>query len=353
MKNWKQVIVSQTISVLKTLEIIDRSTMQIALVIDENGHLLGTVTDGDIRRALIQGVGLSEPVSKIMQRNFSYVLAGDGRQKALSLMRKNSLHQLPVLDESMNPVGLYIIDELLQCGQRSNSVVLMAGGKGKRLQPLTNHCPKPMLNVGGKPVLESILENFVDQGFTQFYLSVNYKAEIIQNHFGDGSRWGVEIDYLTESKPLGTAGALSMLPKNQEAPIIVMNGDILTKVDFNQLLEFYKENNSYATMCVRGYQEIIPYGIVSIEQNRLTKIEEKPVRQCFVNAGLYVLDPGILFAISPDSFLNMPDLFADLLKKGKSVTAYPIREYWIDIGRIDDYEKASEEYKEVFGHYVD
>ena len=349
MNEWKEVVLSLSTKMIDAIAVIDKTALQIALVVDDNYCLIGTVTDGDIRRALLQGVGLNETVSRTMQRNFSYALVGDGREKALSLMRNNCLHQLPVLDELMHLVGLYTIDGILLCGQRSNCVVLMAGGEGKRLQPLTNHCPKPMLNVGGKPVLESILENFIDQGFSHFYLSVNYKAEMIRNHFGDGSRWGVEIGYLNESKPLGTAGALSMLPSKPEAPVIVMNGDILTKVNYSELLDFHEENQSYATMCVRGYKDTIPYGVVSIKQNLLTKIEEKPVRQCFVNAGLYVLSPSVLDNIPPDSFLNMPDLFADLLKKGRCVTAYPIRDYWIDIGHIDDYEKANGDYKQVFG----
>jgi dTDP-glucose pyrophosphorylase len=349
MNEWRKVVIPLTATIVDALMAIDRSSLQIALVVDKDFCLIGTVTDGDIRRSLLGGASLDEPVSKIMKQQFSYTLIGDGKEKALALMRSQCIHQIPVLDEGKHLVGLYTIDDILASRQIPNPVVLMAGGEGKRLQPLTRQCPKPMLNVGGKPVLESIIGTFVEQGFNSFYLSVNYMAEMIRNYFGDGSRWGININYLTEDKPLGTAGALSLLPEKPEVPIIVMNGDILTKVNYCELIEFHQLNNSLATMAVRGYQDIIPFGVVSIDNNRLIKIEEKPVRRCFVNAGIYVLSPNALEMIPQNSFFNMTDLFVKLMDNDENVTAFPIQDYWIDIGRMDDYERANGDFNQVFG----
>lgn len=348
MVSWRDAVVRPEATVIEVLSVLDQSAQQIALVVDEEYRLLGTVTDGDIRRALLRGGRLNDDVSSIMQKEFVFARAGDSREKALAVMRNKLFHQLPILDESHRLVGLYTIDEILVSGQRSNPVVIMAGGEGKRLQPLTEKCPKPMLQVGGKPVLETILNNFIDQGFSRFYMSVHYKSEVIREYFGDGSHWGVEINYINESRPLGTAGALSMLPGDVHESVIVINGDILTKINYGQLLGFHERYGSNATMCVRMYQDMIPYGVVTMENSRLLKIEEKPVRQCYVNAGIYVLNKNALEMIPMNTFFNMPDVFERLIREGKCVTAYPIEEYWIDIGRINDYEQANGDFERIF-----
>jgi len=226
---------------------------------------------------------------------------------------------------------------------------LMAGGLGSRLGELTKDTPKPLLKVGTKPILEVILENFISHGFHRFYISVNYKAEMIRDYFGDGSRWGVEIRYLHEHKRLGTAGALSLLPDNPTLPVLVMNGDLLTKVNFRQLIDFHNETNSKATMCVREFELQVPYGVVQIANHRLRAIEEKPVQRFFVNGGIYVLSPDMLQFIPEDSFYDMPTLFDEIIARGEETSVFPIREYWIDIGRADDFERANDEvYKEGF-----
>lgn len=348
MKDWKKILVSPSDSILRTLEIIDHSAMQIAIVVDENNRLLGTVTDGDIRRGILKGLSLDSAISQVMNTNFSFSRVEDGREKALAIMSNKRLHQLPVIDENGCLVGIQTIDSLMAKRSRENIVLLMAGGLGSRLQPLTVNCPKPLLKVGGKPILESIIESFIEQGFKKFYISINYKGEMIEEYFKNGSDLGVEIDYIREDKRLGTAGALRLLPNKNAHPIIVMNGDILTKVDFRSLLDFHNDQGVDATISIREYQLEVPYGVVSIDKNRLKGIEEKPKERFYINAGLYVLNPEIIEFIPRNSYFDMPELFKRLMREQKETAVYPIREYWMDIGHMDDYEKANGEYMEVF-----
>ncbi len=346
---WQEVLIKPDTPIVKAIEIIDQGDLQIALVVNEKGQLQGTVTDGDIRRAILRQLSLNEHVNKIMNRNPRFVYQEQPREIAVSLMRNNKIRQIPIVDEDLCVVGVEIADELLGSVLRENWVILMAGGLGQRLHPLTESCPKPLLRVGGKPLLETILESFIEQGFRHFFISVNYKAEMIIEHFGDGARWGVELKYINESKRLGTAGALGLLPAKPQAPILLMNGDILTKINYGQLLEFHKKSLSDATVCIKEQHSQIPYGVVTVDQNRLKKIEEKPAQRFFINAGLYVLNPEVLNYVPPDSYFDIPELFKVLLKNEKEIAAFPIREYWVDIGRFDDYERANNEFAEVFG----
>ncbi|MGE5390771.1 MAG: nucleotidyltransferase family protein [Deltaproteobacteria bacterium] len=348
MKDWKQILVSPTDSIIRTIEVIDQSSMQLALVVDENNHLLGTVTDGDIRRSILKRIDLDTSIDHIMNKNFSFSKIEDGREKALAIMSNKQLHHLPVLDEQGNLAGVRTIDSLLVMQPRDNIIVLMAGGLGSRLQQLTENCPKPLLEVGGKPILVSILESFIEQGFKKFYISINYRGEMIEKYFKDGSRWGVDIDYIREDKRLGTAGALSLLPERNEKPIIVMNGDILTKVDYRSLLDFHNNQGADATMCVQEYQLEVPFGVVAIEQSRLKGLEEKPKERFYINAGLYVLNPDVIDHIPQDAYFDMTELFKILMNKQRYTSVYPIQEYWMDIGRVDDYERANGEYPNVF-----
>lgn len=348
MKDWKSILISPSTQILKAIRIIDDSSMQIALVVDENNRLCGTVTDGDIRRGILRGISLESPVQKIMNPNPIVVGLNDGRESILTVMRMKELRQIPVLDENGCVVGVELLDELIQIQERENWVVLMAGGMGRRLQPLTDECPKPLIHVGSKPILETILENFIEYGFRRFYISVNYKAEMVEEYFKDGSKWGVEISYIHEDKAMGTAGSLGLLPARPVKPFFVMNGDLLTKVNFHQLLTFHMEHKAKATMCVREYDFHIPYGVVKMERHRLIDIEEKPVQRFFVSAGIYLLDPITLDVIPKNSYFDMPDLFKKVVAKGFETAAFPIREYWLDIGRMDDLERAKGEYSEIF-----
>jgi NDP-sugar pyrophosphorylase family protein len=224
----------------------------------------------------------------------------------------------------------------------------MAGGLVNRLRPLTDECPKPMLKVGNKPLLETIVENFIEYGFHRFYISVNYMADVVESYFGDGSRWGVDIEYLHEEHRLGTAGALSLLPETPTEAILVMNGDLLTKVNFKQLLDFHYGHQAQATMCVREYDFQVPYGVVKIDGQRITSIDEKPIQRFFVNAGIYVLEPEALDLISSNIFFDMTTLFEKLIELKKEPAVFPIREYWLDIGHLADYNRANGEYRDIF-----
>lgn len=348
MISFKNILISPTTSILSAIKIIDDSTIQIALVVDEQNRLLGTVTDGDIRRSILKGISMNEPVKLIMNPKPTVARINEARVKILEIMKNKRLHQIPVVDEHGSVVGLEILDQMLKSPGRENWVVIMAGGLGSRLLPLTEDCPKPLLKVGGKPLLETILENFKEYGFQLFFLSVNYKAEMIKDYFGDGSCFGVEIRYIHEDKRMGTAGALGLLPERPSQPVFVMNGDLLTKINFKQLLDYHLEHRAMATMCVREYNFQVPYGVVKIEKNRLVGIEEKPVQRFFISAGIYVLEPKIMDCIPKDVFFDMPSLFKEIIYNGHQVSTFPVREYWLDIGRTGDFEKANGEYKDHF-----
>lgn len=348
MKNWRQCLVQADTSIHEALSAIDASALQIALVVDEKRRLEGVVTDGDVRRGILQGLDLGEPVVNVMNPSPTTVSPGCSREDVLSLMKEKRLHQIPVVDEDGCVVGLEAVDELLEPEKRDNPVVLMAGGLGTRLRPLTEDRPKPLVEVGDRPILETILSRFVDQGFHRFYFSVNYKAEMIEEHFGDGAEWGVDIRYLREDRRLGTAGPLHLLPETPELPFIVMNGDLLTKLNFVQLLDFHREHEARATMCVRDYDVQVPYGVIETEEHRIMDIEEKPTRRFFVNGGVYALDPGVLELLPEGEAFDMPELFRRLDDEGHETAVFPIREYWLDVGRLEDLERASQQFDEVF-----
>lgn len=348
MKNWKATLVQLDAPIIEAMRIIDAGAMQIALVIDDEGRLIGVVTDGDIRRGLLNGITLEQPVQLIMNKDFTAVGPDKSHEEILALMKRKDLRQMPVLDDYGCVIDLKLLVDMIQMSSGDNWVVLMAGGLGSRLRPFTNECPKPLLQVGNKPLIETILENFIEHGFHKFFVSIHYKGEMIQSSLGDGSRWGVTIDYLREDRPLGTAGALGLLPERPTHPLIVMNGDVLTKVSPQFLVDFHETHKAKATMSVRNYHFQIPYGVVRTEQHRLLGIQEKPSQQLFVNAGIYVLEPDVLELIPQNTFLDMPKLFEQLITLGYETVVFPIREYWIDIGQLDDFNQAKGDYFKIF-----
>jgi len=348
MEDWKSLLVSIHTSVIDVLKVIETNPSKIALVVDKNIRLLGTVTDGDVRRAMLKNISLKEPVQMIMNTSPTTASINVSQQKITNIMKDTKLCQIPILDEENCVVGLTIMNEMLIPEKKDNLVVLMAGGIGSRLQPLTNEYPKSLMKVGGKTILETIIENFIVHGFHRFYISVNYKSQMIEDYFGDGSKWGVIIHYLKEKKRLGTAGSLSLLPEIDSEPLIVMNGDLLTKINFQQFLDFHGENMSQATMAVVEYDFKVPYGVVEIEESSLISIDEKPVQNFFINAGVYLLEPTVLDYVPKNSFIDMTSIFKMLIEKGLKTTVFPIREYWLDIGQVKDLDRANGEYKKVF-----
>lgn len=336
--------VTRYASVRDVIAVIDAGAAQIALVMEQN-RLIGVVTDGDVRRGLLRGVSLDAPVTKIMRQNFRSMLANADASEALALMQRETLHQIPVLDESGKVVHLFLLEDLIKPQKLSNTVVIMAGGEGKRLRPLTHDCPKPMLQVAGKPLLEIILKQCMDAGFENYYFAVNYLKEQIQSYFQDGSAWGVRIQYLEEDKPLGTAGALSLLPQRPTHPFLVLNGDLLTRVDYRNLLRFHADHQSTATLCVRKHTTQIPYGVVRMDDLKVMALEEKPTMTHHVNAGIYLLNPDVLDLVPNGAFFDMPELLETVAKQGKTVNAFPVHEYWLDIGHMESLERAHGEWR--------
>lgn len=344
MSRWQEVIVTKEKNLYETMKIIDQTSLQFAVVVDENQHLLGTVTDGDIRRGILQEEGLDVPITAIMNPQPTSAKSGLENIKYKYLMKEKKLKQLPIVNDDNQVVNVLFLDEL-EVSSSKNQVVLMLGGLGSRLRPLTNDMPKPMLKVGNKPIVETIVEGFKQYGYCNFVFSVNYKKEVIQNYFLDGTAFGVTIDYVEEQKRMGTAGALSLIKSRLKDPFFVMNGDLLTQVNFNQLMQFHIEQGAAATMCVREYEYQIPYGVIETNGTDLVAIKEKPVHRSFVNAGIYVLSPLVLEMIPQNQFYDMPTLFEKIMDKGLKTSVFPIHEYWLDIGKTSDFERANSFYK--------
>lgn len=344
MKDWHKVLLKPDSTVKHALTVLDAVAARIVLVVDDVGRLQGTVTDGDVRRGLLAGHALDVPVGRIMNLEPKTASPEQPRGETLRVMNQMGILHLPIVDSHRRLVGLHLLSELIENVRYDNSVVLMAGGEGRRLHPVTRDTPKPLLRVGGRPILETILNAFLEHGFHRFFISVNYLGEQIKNYFGDGRQWGAEIVYLQEAEKRGTAGCLSLLPAPIDKPIFVMNGDLLTKVNFKSLLDYHNENASVATMCVREYSMEVPFGVVDIKGARITGLEEKPVSSFFINAGIYMLDPICLKMIPSSGTFDMTTLFARLIATNEPVHSFPIHEYWMDIGRFADLERAHSDF---------
>lgn len=330
------------------LQTINNGGLQIAIVVNENDALVGTVTDGDIRRGLLNGLDLNSSVSLVVHKSPSIASVGDTKESILKIALAKKLHKIPLVDELGKLVGIEDIEDIIKPVGKTNRVILMVGGLGTRLRPLTKDMPKPMLKVGNKPILQTIVEKFAEYGFVNITMCVNFNASIIRDYFGDGKEFGVNIDYVLEQKRMGTAGALSLLKERPSEPFFVMNGDLLTNVNFEHIFNYHMLHKATATMCVREYDYEVPYGVVKMNDNKITAISEKPVQKFFVSAGIYMLSPEILDLIPQDEFYDMPTLFEKAIAQDKNVISFPIHEYWIDIGRLEEYQKANEEYAKIF-----
>ncbi len=338
--NWKSILVSPNSTILEVLKIIDREALQLAIVIDNHQKLLGTVTDGDIRRALINDKALNTEISKVMFTAPITLPVNASKSEVLNVMESKGILAIPLMKDK-HVVGLATLQDLIQHTQYENPIFIMAGGFGTRLKPLTDNCPKPMLKVGDKPILETLLLRFRRAGFHNFYISTHYLPDVITNYFGDGSKLGINITYINEDKPLGTGGALGLLPGDLiELPTILINGDILTTLDFSKLLEFHSNNEACATMCVREYEYKIPYGVIESEGINIKKMVEKPTHRYSVNAGIYVLEASLIQSVEKNVYIDMPSLLEEKLNKNKNVNHYTFHDYWLDIGQMDDYHRA-------------
>jgi dTDP-glucose pyrophosphorylase len=349
LEEWKKILTSPNESIFTALQRLDVSAMQLLLIVDDARRLLGTVTDGDIRRGILRGVSMDTHVREVMNTHPTVSHATENRERIFDLMRTRKFRHIPIVDWNGCVVRVETLDSFLTMEDQENPVILMAGGLGTRLSPLTDECPKPLLHIGGRPLLETIVINLAKHGFRNINISVNYRADMIEDHFGDGSQWGVNIRYIHETKRMGTAGSLTLLSEKPKKPVIIMNGDLLTKINFKQLVDFHTEHEAKATMCVREYEYQIPYGVVHADNELITSIVEKPIQRYFVNAGIYVINPEVLESIPRDTFYDMPTLYEHLIEDKQRSVIFPIREYWLDIGRMDDYTRANLEFLEVFG----
>jgi dTDP-glucose pyrophosphorylase len=338
---WTNVLIQPQSTLLDALRIIDNEALRVALVVNQNQELLGVVTDGDIRRGILSNLPLDTPVMQVMNRSPITACITTPKDELALLMESKSILSIPLLD-GKRVVGLETLHQLFVKKSYQNPVFIMAGGFGTRLRPLTDNCPKPMLHIGKRPILETVIRSFIKAGFNNFYISTHYMPEQIQAHFGDGADLGISITYVHEDSPLGTGGALGLLPQNlpKDLPLILMNGDVLTNVDLQRLLDFHVENNADATMCVREYDYQIPYGVVNGEGNVITSMVEKPTQRFFVNAGIYVLSSRVIQSVPKNHHIDMPTLLEQHMGDRQKVLMFPIHEYWLDIGRMDDFKKA-------------
>lgn len=344
----EDIFVNTNVSIKEALKILDQTSKQILLVIDSNKKLIGTINDGDIRRGFLNGATLDDAIDGIFFKTPTVAHVNDSKLAIFKVATRKKIHQIPIVDDTGMVVRLDTIDDLVCANSKQNTVVIMAGGLGTRLRPLTVETPKPMLHVGSRPILQTIVEQLAFYGFVNIVMCVNYKSHIIQEYFQDGSSFGVNIEYIVETERMGTAGSLSLLDNKPTEPFFVMNADLLTNVNFEQLLNHHVNADASATMCVREYDFQVPYGVVNIEDCKVVSIEEKPIHKFFVSAGIYMLSPDVLNCIPQKQFYDMPTLFETLIKENKCVSSFQIKEHWLDIGRIEEYEKANSMYHEIF-----
>lgn len=327
-------------TILEALKAIDAGGEAISFVVDGDRRVIGTLTDGDIRRALLRGASLEDRVlPQIMRRDFTAVTSQDGRAEVLDLMRARSIERIPVLDPDGRLIGLHTMRQLVSTAQRPNRVVILAGGKGTRLHPITEQVPKPMVTVAGRPILERLILHLVSCGLSRFSISVNYLGHLIEQYFGDGSRLGCEIDYLRETVPLGTGGPLSLLPP-PALPIVVVNGDLLTQCDVGDLLDFHEEGGYLATIGIRPYTVEVPFGVVEVEGGRVVSLREKPTERTLISAGIYVLSPQAVALVPQGREYPITTLFETLLGEAKPVGARLLESEWLDVGRHDELRRA-------------
>jgi dTDP-glucose pyrophosphorylase len=337
--SWKQSVLPLDSTLHAAAKNLNDSGLQIALVVAPDGAFVGTITDGDIRRGLLRGLELKSPIESVIRREAMVAYPEMPTDLILRLMQTNQIGALPIIDDKRKLVGLHLLNDLLAPTRKDNVMVIMAGGQGKRLRPYTENCPKPLLPVHGKPMLEHIIERARGEGFHRFVISVHYLGHMIEEHFGDGRRWNVEIEYLHEDAPLGTAGALGLLKPRPGSAFIVTNGDVLTDIRYSELLNFHLRSDAAATMAVRQHEWQHPFGVVFTKGIEITGFEEKPISRTHVNAGIYALEPTTLDVLNAGEHCDMPTLFARLKDKAARTIVYPMHEAWVDFGRPDDYEK--------------
>lgn len=349
MNEWRSIIINKNTTVREAMQVIDQGALRICLVCNQAQQLLGTVSDGDIRRGLLGRVDMNDPVTLVMNDKPHTASENDTREHCLAVMDQLSILVLPIVDSEGKLAGLETRHHAIHHPEFNNPVFIMAGGFGTRLRPLTDNCPKPMLKVGDKPMLEHLINRFMDLGFSNFYISTHYLPHVIRDHFGDGSQLGVRITYIHEEEPLGTGGALGLLPHDEiELPLIMMNGDVLTNLDFTKILQHHLDSDCDATMCVREYEYQVPFGVVESKNELISAMVEKPFYRYHVNAGIYILSSDLVASIKEGTKIDMPTVLEERINIGNKVGVYTSRDYWLDIGRNDDFQRAQNDIKGLF-----
>jgi len=341
-RNWKNAIIRLPNTIKNSIEILNQTSLRVLMVVDSQETLIGTISDGDIRRGLINGRVFESDVKGVINTNPSVVSSSVQVDEVMKIMASTSIYQIPILDDMKKVIGIHLWDDLNKKIELGNRFIIMAGGKGTRLLPRTESIPKPMLQIGGKPILEHLIQKAKLEGFRHFILTIHHLGDVIERYFGDGSSFGVNISYLKEDSPLGTAGSLSLLNSVPDLPIIVTNGDVLADVLYRNILDFHTQNYASATMAVQPNQYLSPFGVVDTRGLEIVGFEEKPIMRFLINAGVYVLEPSALSVLTKGVPCDMPDLFSKLRAEGQKTIAYPIHESWIDIGSPDDYDKVSQ-----------
>lgn len=327
-------------SVRDVLAALDASGMEIVLVTSDSNELLGILTDGDVRRALLAGATLNDPLNPYLQKQFFFVNKNATRAEVLDLMQARRISQVPIIDKEGRLAGLHTLHGILGAVEKPNWAVVMAGGRGERLRPITDSIPKPMIRVAGRPILERIVLHLVGCGIRHVFLSVNYLAERIEGHFKDGTTFGCHIEYLREEKPLGTGGALALLPGRPEVPLIVLNGDLLTRFDADRMFAYHAEGKYRATVGVHEYLHTVPYGVIETERGCIKSIREKPSCSWLTNTGIYILDPDLPERVPPDTYFPLPAIVEECLDKKELVGAFRIEEDWDDLGQPQDLRRS-------------
>ena len=337
---WKETILTTEATIKDVLKNLNKSGSRITLIVNNKEEFQGTISDGDIRRALIDRAEQNSSIQKIISKNSLMVSPEIKHEIVLDLMVKNKIQQIPIINENKKIVGLYLWDEIAPNKKIPNTMVIMAGGKGTRLGKYTKNCPKPLLPVNGKPMLEGMIERAKLQGFESFLISINYLGQMIKDYFSNGKKWNVKIDYINEDQPLGTGGALKLISPKLKLPFVVSNCDIMTDFHYGELLDFHCNHNAEATMAVRNHEWENPYGVVRTNGVDIIDFEEKPVVRSHINAGVYVLEPSAINVIKKNEKLDMPDIFERVKGKNLRTIVYPIHEPWLDIGIPEDYLKV-------------
>jgi len=347
MKNIKKILINENATIKQALKIISKGAIQIGIVVNDKKKLVGTLSDGDIRRGFLNDLNLDSSIKSIIYKKPIIAKKNESKEKFLKNALSKNIYQIPIVDGKNKVIGIHLFDKFIKEENKSNKVVIMAGGRGMRLRPLTKDIPKPMLKVGDKPILQTIIEKFKQSGFKNFIICVNYKYKVITNFFGNGKKFGVKIQYVHEKKRLGTAGALSIIKEKINEPFFVINGDLLTTLNFGKMLNFHIEHNSKSTIAIKEHVINVTYGIVKIKNLDVLSINEKPNINYFVNAGIYLLDPNCIRFVPKNKKFDMPSLLKKIITKKYKTICFPIQEDWLDIGRLDDFKKAQSDHSQV------